>query len=116
MHEAPIAQAIFDAAIQALPHRAARITRFLIVVGPFSGADPECLSFYLTELCRGTAAEGAELVVQPAPARLICQTCGNVELCQSGLSVQFACTKCGGPNTVQGGHDLYLDSIEIEGE
>jgi hydrogenase nickel incorporation protein HypA/HybF len=116
MHEAPIAQAIFDAAIAAMPSPAARVTRFLIVAGPFSGADPECLRFYLTELCKGTAAEGAELVVKPDPAKLICQTCGNVDLCQSGLSVQFTCAKCGGPNTVQGGHDLYLESIEVEPE
>jgi hydrogenase nickel incorporation protein HypA/HybF len=114
MHEAPIAQALFDAGIAALPQPNARITRFSVLAGPFAGVDAECLRFYITELCKGTPAEGAELVVKPAPAKLTCQACGNAEDCLSGTNVQFTCTKCGGPNTVTGGHELYLESIDIE--
>jgi Zn finger protein HypA/HybF involved in hydrogenase expression len=113
MHEAPIAQALFDAAVAALPQPGAKITRFLVVAGPFSGVDAECLRFYLTELCRGTPSQDAEMAVRVEPAKLICQSCGNIALCDNGSSVQFTCTKCGQPNTVQGGHDLYLDSIEV---
>jgi hydrogenase nickel incorporation protein HypA/HybF len=113
MHEAPIAQALFDAAIASLPQPDSHIIRFNVVAGPFAGVDAECLRFYMTELCRGTVAEGAELVVKPAPAKLTCQSCGNAEDCESGSQVRFACTKCGGQNSVTGGHDLYLDSIEV---
>jgi hydrogenase nickel incorporation protein HypA/HybF len=114
MHEAPIAQALFDAAIAALPDHGTRITKFHVKAGPFAGVDPECLRFYMTELSRNTPAEGAELIVDPAPARLTCQACGNAEDCHSPSSVRFTCDKCGSPCTITGGHELYLESIDVE--
>jgi len=113
MHEAPIAQALLEAALASVPDPNTKITRLIVVSGPFSGVDAECLRFYVSELSKGTCADGAELVVRCEPARLVCGSCANVMPCASGSSIEFICPKCGGPNTVEGGRDLYLDSIEV---
>ena len=114
MHEAPIAQSLLDTALASVPHPGMRITSLIVVLGPFSGVDAECLRFYLSELSRGTCADGAELVIRSGPARLVCGSCANVVLCESGSSIEFACPKCGGPNKVEGGRELYLDSIDVQ--
>jgi Zn finger protein HypA/HybF involved in hydrogenase expression len=114
MHEASVAQAIFDAALAALPTPNAKIIRFAVVAGPFSGVEEECLRFYLTAMSAGTPAAGAELVVRCEPAKLICDSCGNVDLFDGKTPVRFSCAKCASPNRLEGGHDLYLDNIEVE--
>jgi Zn finger protein HypA/HybF involved in hydrogenase expression len=84
-----------------------------VVLGPFSGVDEECLRFYLTELCRGTPAQGAELTVRSQPVRLTCQSCGHATFCERASSLEFSCSECGGPYSVEAGHELYLDSVEV---
>jgi len=114
MHEASIAQGILHIAIGALPSEDTRILRIVLVVGVLSNIQAESLRLYLTELSAGTAAQGAELVVKPEPARLTCQQCGTVTEYDGAGCLEVACPRCGGPHKLEGGSALYIDHLEVE--
>jgi hydrogenase nickel incorporation protein HypA/HybF len=116
MHEAPMAQALLDTAIASLPSPNARITKVVIVAGPFSGIEKESLTFYFDQLCRGTPAEGAILEVKSEPAKLVCKQCGQVKAYDSDSQIELTCSACGGQNKLEGGNAAYLESIEVEEE
>jgi hydrogenase nickel insertion protein HypA len=114
MHEASIAQALLDTAVAALPKAGARITKITIVAGPFSGVEKESLTFYFTQISRGTPAHDAILEIKSQPARLVCKQCANTIAYTGQENLEMKCPQCSGPNKLEGGNDLYLDSIEVE--
>lgn len=114
MHEASIAQGILDVALGALPDPHPKITRIVLVAGVLAGVEKECLTAYFDELARGTAAEGASIEIKREPASLICRTCGAITEYNGAGPVEVTCARCGGPNGLQGGGALYVDSLEIE--
>ncbi len=114
MHEAAIAQAVLDTALEALPDKESRITTITVVAGVLAGVEEECLAAYFNELCRCTAAEGASLRLVMEPARLICKECGKQTNYAGGGRLALECSACGGLNHLEGGKALYLDSVEVE--
>ena len=114
MHEAAIAQAILDTALAAAGKDNSRITRIVVVAGALAGIEQPSLEMYLTELARGTPAEGAALELKSTPARLVCRDCGQTAAFDSGRTVDVQCTKCGGPNRLEADDSCYLESIEVE--
>lgn len=113
MHESAIAQGILDTILAALPPGEKRITRINVVTGVFSGVERECLAMYMTELSKGTPAQGAELNVDRRPARLICRECSHAEDYDNTGDLAINCTRCGGVNRMEGGNELYVDTIEV---
>lgn len=114
MHESAIAASILNLVLHALPDQRRRITKITLVTGVLAGVEPSCLELYFSELAKNTAAEHAELILKPKDAELVCQTCGNREIFQAGGSVKIECERCGGLNRLQGGSEMYLESIEVE--
>jgi hydrogenase nickel incorporation protein HypA/HybF len=114
MHEASIAQALLDTAIAALPRPGVRITRVVIVAGPFSGIEKDSLTFYFTHLTKGTPAEGAVLEITSKPATLKCTNCGRTYSYDATTTINLSCPNCGSPTRLEGGSDLYLDSVDVE--
>ena len=84
------------------------------MIGPLSGVSKDSLEFFFAELCRGTPAEGAKLEIVTEAAVLSCENCGNSISYDGTNPIELQCLKCGGPNKLQGGTALYLDSIEVE--
>ncbi len=114
MHEAPIAQGILDAALAALPDPQARIIRITVAAGVLAGVERDSLALYFDELRKGTAAENAELELKRIPAHLVCADC-HAEIAYDGLGgLQIACVQCGGPNRLNGGSELYIESMEVD--
>ena len=130
MHESAIATAILETALQAcaersriacaersrsiLPDKQKRITKFTVVAGVLAGVEQTCLELYLAELAKATPAEGAQIVLKPIAATLVCSACGQQESYPGKGPVRIECGQCGSLNRLQGGRELYLESIEIE--
>ena len=118
MHEAAIAQGILDTASRALPAvagvplRRVRVVR--VVVGVFSGCERESLTMYFAELSQGTPLEGASLEIVRQPAKLACRECGHERPFHDDGDFATNCEHCGGPNRLEGGNELYVESMEID--
>ena len=114
MHEAAIAQGILDTASRALPASSSRVRVVRVVAGVFSGCERESLAMYFAELSQGTALEGASLEVVRQPAKLICRACGHARDYHDTGDFVTHCEHCGGPNRMEGGNELYLESMEMD--
>jgi len=112
MHEAAIAQGILDTASRALP-ASSRVRGVRVVAGVFSGCERESLAMYFAELSHGTPLEGATLEVVSKPARLICRQCSFARDYHDIGDFATTCEHCGGDNRMEGGSELFLESMEI---
>ena len=114
MHEARIAQGLLESALAALPPGKVKILKMVVTAGVLSGVEKECLSMYLAELGRDTPSEGAELELRISPARLVCRSCGLSTDYDASGPVLVLCSRCGKPNSLQGGQDeIILESLEV---
>jgi len=100
--------------VASLPASKPRILKVTIVTGVFSGCERESLEMYWGELSKGTLAEGAALEVIRQPAKLVCKACGHSRDYNDDGDFAVDCEKCGGPNRMEGGNELYLDSMEVD--
>lgn len=116
MHEASIAEGVLQAALKSMPPQYKRIIRINLVVGVLSNLEEESLRMYLTELAKGTPAEGAEVVWTSEMAALVCMECKNSTPYDGRGGLEVRCVKCRGANQLQGGNALYIDNIEVEEE
>jgi hydrogenase nickel incorporation protein HypA/HybF len=114
MHEAGIAQAILDTVLRSLPAGRPAIRRISVAVGVFSGVERDSLDLWLTELSKGTPAEGAVLDVRRQSARLVCKTCGHVESYDNDGDLHVRCVRCDAVNAMEGGNELSVESIEVD--
>jgi Zn finger protein HypA/HybF involved in hydrogenase expression len=70
MHEHHLMKDLLaDALRHARERGVTRITTLYLSLGGLTEIDPEILRHYLVEHARGTAAEGAELRIEPSPVR-----------------------------------------------
>jgi hydrogenase nickel incorporation protein HypA/HybF len=114
MHEASIAKGILETAAAALSQPGARITQITVVAGVLAGVQTESLELYFAELSKGTVAQGAVLHVKHPPARLVCTECKNETLYANSGDLAVRCVRCGGNNRLEGGEELFIESMEIE--
>ena len=112
MHELSIAQALVEQ-VEAIAakEQATRVARVVLTVGALSGADPEALRGAFPLVAEGTLADGAELVVEPVPARVRCRACGH----ESSAGDYFiGCAQCSSRDVeLISGRELNIKSIEI---
>jgi hydrogenase nickel insertion protein HypA len=114
MHEASIAREILDTALAAAPNASIAVRKVTIVTGTFAGIEPSCLSLYFDLLAENTQAAGACLEVVPQSAAMVCTACSARQELVDLDSLIAACRICGQPNRIEGGHELYVRSIEVE--
>lgn len=113
MHEASIAKGILDTAVAALP-AGGRILRVRVVAGVMAGVEASSLELYWQELSQGTPAQGSALALRHCPARLVCIECGRAVDYHNDGDIAVQCSACGGNNRLEGGNELYIESMEIE--
>jgi len=113
MHEGAIAESLLALACRSLP-AAGRLRTVTVAAGSLAGIEEESLRTWFTELARGTAAEGAALVVRRPPCLLVCAGCGAQTAHDGAGPLPGACPSCGGSPVLRGGRELYLDSLEVE--
>lgn len=112
MHEVGLMQTALEMALEQA-HRAGarRIHRVSLRVGAMSGVVPEALRFAFAATSRGTAADGAELLVEHVPVVCVCKRC-SAEF--DPMDVVYLCPNCGEISShVKQGRELELASLEV---
>ena len=112
MHEVGLMQRVIEIAQeQAARHGAARILRISLRVGAVAGVVPDALAFAFEVIAPGTAAAGAELVIEPVAVVCHCSGCGwDFE----PPDLVYECPACGRLSSdVRHGRELEVDSLEV---
>lgn len=113
MHELSVCQALIEQVARiARDNGAGRVVSITIAVGPLSGVEPQLLEHAYPVAAAGTVAEQATLVIESAPVRVRCRTCGA----ETGASPnRVLCGACNGWQVdVVGGEEMLLKRVEIE--
>lgn len=115
MHELSIAKDLLEIVTEtAAAHHVNRVSRLRIVVGALGNVVPEALEFAFEVAGQGTVAEGARLEIVEVPVTVRCNACQAETVLED---FAFLCTECGSLDvTVLRGKELYLDSIEGNGD
>ena len=91
---------------------AKKILEVRLKIGELSGVFPECIEACFSEVCKGTIAEGAKLVVEPIPIRIFCRDCNTESEVGRG---RVMCPHCGSYNyKIIGGREYFVDSLKVE--
>jgi hydrogenase nickel incorporation protein HypA/HybF len=112
MHELSIADAIVR--IACTHARGRRIVRVEVKVGHLRQVVPDALAFAFDLVAQGTAADGADLLLEEVPAAGRCRACG--------ATTQFdgfplACGACGSLEVeIERGEELLVEALELEEE
>lgn len=112
MHELAICEGLIrQVSAVASEHRASRVTRITLQVGPLSGIEGPQLARAFTVARCGTVAELAELEIETPPVVVWCKACGV----ESEAAVnQLLCATCGGWQvTLRSGNEMILKSLQL---
>ncbi len=110
MHELSIAGAIVTIAIDAAGGRPVR--KVEVKVGYLRQVVVSSLVFSFELVARDTLAEGAELVIEPVPARVRCGDCGGETVIER---FPLCCGACGSlAVAVVAGEELEVEWVELD--
>jgi hydrogenase nickel incorporation protein HypA/HybF len=112
MHELSICQGLIGQVERiALQHNAYAVDRIVVRIGPLSGVEISLLHQAYTLARAGTLAENAELVTEPQPIRVACETCGAETTAQVN---RLLCGLCSDYRTrLVSGDEMILASVEL---
>ncbi len=113
MHEIALAESVWRQVVAEMKVRpGCRLLAVHLVVGAWSGAEPESLEFALGLLVADSPWPGARTCIRREPVALECRACGReFEMAETRL----ACPGCGGVDVdAVRGMDLRLESLEVE--
>ncbi len=112
MHEFSIVQSLLSLIESyAKKENAKSVEKVVVLIGPFSGAEPHLLKMAFDTFKEGTIAKNAELIIERAPIKVYCNRCER-EFHKEELNT--LCPVCNQPSSLVSGDELYLKSIEIE--
>lgn len=112
MHELSVCIALMDQVRNiAREHRAGRVDRIVLQLGPLSGVEAPLLERAWPLAATGTLAECAELIIESAPVMVHCNECGaESEVAPNRL----LCGKCGDFRTrLLSGDEMLLAHLEL---
>jgi len=110
VHELALADAIVS--IVDSHARGRRVVRVEVEAGALRQVVPEALEFSFELVAVGTAAAGAELVVEEVPACVRCRECGSETEVRA---FPFACGDCGCIDVeVTDGEQFQVVALEVE--
>ena len=113
MHEVALAQSVWREVEAQMSRRPADLLIAInLVVGRWSGADPESLEFALSLLAADSQWPDARIHIRTEPLAIQCRACGREFEPQE---LDLACPGCGASDTeVARGRDMRLESLEVE--
>lgn len=112
MHELSVCQALIEQ-VQGLArrHGAATVHRIVLQIGPLSGVEPDLLARAYRIARAGTAAAGAELVIESGATRVWCADCETESPVPPN---RLVCPRCSGWRTrLTAGDELLLARVEM---
>ena len=113
MHELSIMQSALDQVLEkARQAGASRVHAIRLRIGALSGVVPDALQFAFEALADGTPAQGAQLLIEDAPARFWCAACSH----EFEANRMFAeCPDCHRPSSeLRAGREMELTSLEVD--
>ena len=111
MHELSIAHDMLGIVEKQLAqYPGARVESINLLVGVYSGVDPEALRFAFPVVVKGTSIESAELVIKSLPLSFKCRDCGETAI-EAGTA---QCPRCHSINiAMESGTELEISSLEL---
>jgi hydrogenase nickel incorporation protein HypA/HybF len=114
MHEASIAQNVFDS-VRARVESGEITGRLRIIhlrVGQLTAVIPEHLHFMWEMVVKDSPFEGVKLDIEEVSVRVRCRDCGH----ETDLDrVNFFCSSCDSSDLeILGGRELLIDAVEVE--
>ena len=115
MHEFSLCRALLgQLETLAATHRASRIRRVTLRVGPLSGAEPALLREAFPLASQGSPAADAELIIETTPVRVHCPVCNSDSETPTN---DLRCPACGASSTqLLSGDELLLVSADLQTE
>ncbi len=112
MHELSLCQALIAQVEQiAMSHGGKSVTLVKVRVGPLAGVDPLLLEHAYPFASAGTLAATSALVIESAPLKVCCETCGAETEAQPN---RLLCGTCGDYHTrLVSGDEMTLMSVEL---
>ncbi len=120
MHEFSLSSDIVQTVLTATQkNNAKKVLSIQLDVGELALVNVEQVTFWLKELFKGTAAEGAKVKVKNIKARIRCEECTyeggtkSKELKPLADVSPYACPRCGSPRIhIKKGREFILRNIE----
>lgn len=116
MHEMGIAQQLVTIALDAIPGdiENPKVEKLNLRIGKLAAVVEHSLSFCLEVIAKDTPLEGAELVIEPVPVSLRCETCKYQWQTDTPA---FGCPACkNGQVTMISGREIEISSLELADE
>ena len=112
MHEYSVCMALLEQVERiARDHRARRVERIVLQLGPLSGVEAPLLEHAWPLAAAGSIAVDAELVIETAPVRVRCTQCGAESEAQAN---RLLCASCGDYRTqLISGDEMLLANLEL---
>ena len=113
MHELSIAESIIGlVSSEAEKSGFHKVLEIRLKIGEYSGIIPECIREFFPIAAKGTAAEGAELVITPVTAEFLCRSCSY----EGPVSRMKAyCPQCGSADLrMIRGRELFVEDLKVE--
>jgi hydrogenase nickel incorporation protein HypA/HybF len=113
MHEQSLAKSLVQQVLQiAQAHAASRVKEVKMVVGEFSGVEPELLASAFRRETSCGLADGAALTLRCSPLVACCSDC-SIDFPVRNFTL--ICSSCNGRNvTIVRGEELLLESVILE--
>ena len=94
-------------------HGGTKVTKITLKIGVMSGIVASYVQSFFDVLSKGTAAEGAEIVIEDDPAVFTCRKCGE-RTEYAALSPEYVCAHCGSAALhLEGGYGLQIINVGI---
>ncbi len=112
MHELSVCRALIrEAEAAARRHGAVGVAKLSVRVGALSGVEPVLLRHAFEAARTGSGVEGAGLIVEWVPVRVVCDACGVQSEARAN---RLLCAACGDWRTrLVSGDELTLASVEL---
>ncbi len=112
MHEMSLCEGIRQIIdTQAQKHGVAAFSCVRLEIGRFAGVEKPALEFAFDVVMRGSAAEGAQLIMLDLPGRAMCYDCAKEVEIEERLS---PCPECGGGKLLPiGGDEMRIKDLEV---
>lgn len=112
MHELAICQSVLRQVLAlANTHKANRVGRICLTIGPLAGVEPFSLLCAFPLVAAGTLCQGAQVQIEAGAVRVSCSVCGAASDAKPN---RLLCAACGDWRVrVTSGDEMLLSSVEL---
>jgi hydrogenase nickel incorporation protein HypA/HybF len=112
MHELAICESVLRQVLAlAERHKASRVGRICLTIGPLAGVEPHLLLNAFPLVAAGTLCEAARVEIEAAAVRVECDVCGASSAAKPN---RLLCAACGNWRVaLSGGDEMLLSSVEL---